>query len=135
MKPRSLGGRTLTDSYTRVVLGVVALCLLLLVLQGFGLGAEPPEVPAVSSDNRFRVTALPRTQSLIRFDGRTGDTWRSPLRDDAMEWQFIEERREVPVEETEEELVEETDDAESDLAEEASSLRREVENAQEPVED
>ena len=124
----------MTDSYTRVVLGVVALCLLLLVLQGFGLGAEPPEVPAVSSDNRFRVTALPRTQSLIRFDGRTGDTWRSPLRD-AMEWQFIEERREEPVEETEEELVEETDDAESDLAEEASSLRREVENAQEPVED
>ena len=64
-----------TDWYTRLVLTVIAVCLALMVVQGFrtgaGAGASGPE------EDRYRLTPLPMARLLLRFDAETGKTWKT----------------------------------------------------------
>jgi hypothetical protein len=66
-----------TDWYTRLVLAVIAVCLGLLVVQGYrdGDGAAGPE------EDRYRLTPLPIARMVLRFDAETGKTWKSMFPD------------------------------------------------------
>jgi hypothetical protein len=73
-----------TDAYTKAVLTVVAVCLLLLVAQGFGLGPElgakagsgSAEIADSSSaGKRFEFLPIPMARAAFRMDNQTGETW------------------------------------------------------------
>ena len=62
-----------TDWYTRLVLTVVAVCLVLLVVQGQrGDGGA-----SVSEDGRYRLTVVPMARMAVRFDSETGAAWKA----------------------------------------------------------
>lgn len=67
-----------TDPYARAILTIVAVCLILLVAQGFGLGsgAAPQQTEVVP---RYRVVAIPFARSILRMDEQTGEAWRFNL--------------------------------------------------------
>jgi hypothetical protein len=62
-----------TDWYTRLVLTVVAVCLALLVAQGYREGAGAPG----SEDGRYRLNVVPMARTVLRFDSETGTTWKT----------------------------------------------------------
>jgi hypothetical protein len=59
-----------TDWYSKLVLSVVAICLALLVLQGYRADGG-----AGSQEGRYRLTVVPMARMLLRLDSETGKTW------------------------------------------------------------
>ena len=75
------------DFYTRLLLTVIALALVLIA--GRELGWIPNA--EASTIARYRVLPVPQARMLVRFDTETGDTWHTHLaRPDA--WEFLEVR-------------------------------------------
>ncbi|MGH7287040.1 MAG: hypothetical protein ACREI8_03375 [Myxococcota bacterium] len=68
-----------TDWYTKLVLTVVAVCLALMVVQGYRGGAEASA--SGSEDGRYSLTPLPMARMMLRFDSDTGRTWKATLPD------------------------------------------------------
>lgn len=66
-----------TDWYTRLVLTVIAVCLGVLVVQGYrdGDGASGPE------GGRYRLTVVPMARMMLRIDADTGETWKAMFPD------------------------------------------------------
>jgi hypothetical protein len=73
-----------TDLYTKAVLGVVAVCLALLVAQGFGLAWSPGDAPAhacagapgqAGAQERYDFVPFARGRIAFRVDTQTGETW------------------------------------------------------------
>lgn len=73
-----------TDAYTKAVLTVVALCLLLLVAQGFGLGPASgakagcevaDAADSTTAGKRFEFLPIPMARAAFRMDNQTGETW------------------------------------------------------------
>jgi hypothetical protein len=68
-----------TDWYTKLVLTVVAVCLALMVVQGYRGGAEAGAFG--SEEGRYRLTVVPMARSVLRFDSDTGRAWKASLPD------------------------------------------------------
>ena len=72
------------DTYAKMVLTVIAACLVLQVAQGFGLAATPgPEKVSSSSGvtgDRFQMVPVGMIRQVFRFDRATGQTWTMPLK-------------------------------------------------------
>ncbi len=72
------------DPYTRAILTFIALCLLVLVARGFGVGEPeaPPPDPAADR-GRFTLqmvrTGLGGPPTLVRFNTATGEVWQLRL--------------------------------------------------------
>ena len=62
-----------TDWYSKLVLTVVAICLALLVLQGYRAGGGAGA--SGSEEDRYRLTVVPMARMVLRFDSETGETW------------------------------------------------------------
>jgi hypothetical protein len=62
-----------TDWYSKLVLSVVAICLALLVLQGYRAGGGAGA--SGSEGDRYRLTVVPMARMVLRFDSETGETW------------------------------------------------------------
>ena len=71
------------DAYAKILLTVIAACLMLLVAQGFGLAGTPgPGQVSESSGetlDRFQVLPIAMARQMFRFDRLTGQTWTMPL--------------------------------------------------------
>jgi hypothetical protein len=71
------------DAYAKIVLTVIAACLLLQVAQGFGLLGAPACGKALSSGaetgGQYSVQAMPRDRVLVRLDAATGRSWTMPM--------------------------------------------------------
>jgi hypothetical protein len=82
------------DVYVKIVLTVIAACLVLQVAQGFGLAGTPGsgQVDSSSSETarRYAMQAVPMARALVRFDMATGRTWMMPLQDEeARFWTLV----------------------------------------------
>ena len=69
------------DAYLRIVLTVIAVCLLMLVVQGFQrneLLAGAADAPATLTD-RFQFVPVMRSRMAFRFDKMTGATSKMPF--------------------------------------------------------
>lgn len=80
-----------TDSYTKFVLTLVALCLILLVIQGFGRGARGPyaSMGDEASMGRYRIALM--AGNVVRIDTQSGEAWRMSLRADPPVWTHVAE--------------------------------------------
>jgi len=71
------------DAYAKILLTVIAACLMLLVAQGFGLAGTPGpgQVSASSGEavDRFQMLPIAMARQLLRFDRLTGQTWTMPF--------------------------------------------------------
>jgi hypothetical protein len=72
------------DPYTRAILTFIALCLLLLVARGFGVGEPeaPPPDPATERGRwtlQMMRTGLGGPPTLVRFNTATGEVWQLRL--------------------------------------------------------
>jgi hypothetical protein len=71
------------DAYAKILLTVIAACLMLLVAQGFGLAGTPGpgQVSAGSGEtvDRFQMLPIAMARQMFRFDRLTGQTWTMPL--------------------------------------------------------
>ena len=66
-----------SDPYVRAILTVIALCLIVLVAQGYGLGREEPEPAPPEGLWQLQVvrTGLGGPPTLLRLNTATGETW------------------------------------------------------------
>ena len=84
------------DAYAKILLTVIAACLMLLVAQGFGLAGTPGPGQVSESNgetvDRFQMLPLAMARQVFRFDRLTGQTWTMPLQvDQDRFWTPIEE--------------------------------------------
>jgi hypothetical protein len=79
-----------TDAYTKLLLTVIAACLVLLVVQGFRASED-----ATPSAERFRVIPVPMGRVMLRIDTETGKTWQTPL-PGSVEWRLVDEAHAAP---------------------------------------
>ena len=84
------------DAYAKILLTAIAVCLMLLVAQGFGLAGipGPGQVSASSGEtvDRFQMLPIPLARQMFRFDRLTGQTWTMPLQlDQDRFWTPVEE--------------------------------------------
>ena len=87
------------DAYVKTTLTVIAVCLLLQVAQGFGLGATPGSGQAESSNSdRYVVQMIPMARVLLRVDRVTGRTWTMPLQKEMEKaWTVVDESPDEPM--------------------------------------
>lgn len=82
-----------SDSVTRVLLGFIAICMLLLLVQGAGVmgGTEASEGTS-SAAGRFKVIVqgLKGGSLLVKTDTATGKVWRKSLAGDGP-WVLVDE--------------------------------------------
>jgi len=99
------------DTYSRLVLSIIALCLLALVLGRAGLlpGLDAEQAPAAvsagpaagaDSEDRFRLTPIrvpPNSFYLVRHDHHTGQTWKVDFPSTIRGWDQVPEAEEAKV--------------------------------------
>ena len=91
------------DGYVKTILTVIAACLLLQVVQGFGLAGVPGPEQAGSTDaaaaRRYTVQAIPMARVLFRLDQHTGRTWMMPIQPQKQKlWTLVAEASDQPTE-------------------------------------
>ncbi len=82
-----------SDSVTRVLLGFIAVCMLLLLVQGAGLmGGTAASEATSSAEGRFQVVVqgLKGGSLLVKTDSVTGKVWRKSLTGDGP-WVVVDE--------------------------------------------
>jgi hypothetical protein len=78
------------DAYVKTVLTVIAVCLLLMVAQGYGLAGTPGASP--ETGGRYLLQPIPRAGLMIRLDRVTGRTWTTSIKGEEAElWMPIDE--------------------------------------------
>ena len=76
------------DPFVRFLLAVIAASLLVLVAQGFGIGAEESEPELEAGRYSLSMMRGRRGQALLRLDTRTGEVWRTTP-DGTSEWVLL----------------------------------------------
>ncbi len=82
----------MNDLYSKTMLGVITLCLLALVAQGYGLGTArtPAGGESRTVQERYKLVPVAMSRTLLRIDLETGETWQAPLLG-AMRWRPVQE--------------------------------------------
>ena len=80
------------ESVTHVLLGIIAVCMLLLLVQGAGSGGTAASEDASSAKGRFNVIVqgLKGGPLLVKTDTVTGKVWRKSLAGDGP-WVLVDE--------------------------------------------
>lgn len=85
-----------SDVYTKLVLTVIAVCLVLIAAQGFMRGAHGAE-PSLASQ-RYQLTALGGLGIMLRLDQATGETWSMNIRGGLGGWKLVPEEPRMELE-------------------------------------
>jgi len=88
----------MNDLYSKTMLGVITLCLLALVAQGYGMGGPgaSAEPKSKGAQEHYKLVPVAMSRTLLRIDTKTGETWQAPLMGGPMRWRPLPEFDDQP---------------------------------------